>query len=440
MGRFKGGIHLDCNKKRSLLNAIKTPLLPKIVNIPLAQHLGVPAKPIVAVGDRVKTGARIGEANGFMSAHVHASMSGTVTKIAHYYHPIHGFAETIQIESDGEDTSVETIYARNDIDTLTPEDIRAIVKECGVVGLGGATLPTHVKLTPPADKPIDTLIINAAECEPYLTCDHMLMLSEPNAVIYGIQLIMKTVGAKKCYIALEDNKLDVFELLWSKVRGKDLQDIIIPTLLKTIYPHGAEKQQIKTILNREVPIGKLPFDVGVIVQNVSTAFAIYNAVYFRKPLYERIVTVTGSCIKTQQNFLVRIGTPFASLIKACGGYLRPASKIIMGGPMMGIAQSTDMVPVIKGTSGILTLYETEIDTHDYRACIRCGKCVQKCPMNLIPSSLSIAAEHNRLDDAQNNGILACIECGICSYVCPAKRPMVQFMKQAKTAITQKNRK
>jgi len=433
---FSGGIHLHYNKRRSLLNPVKECPVPSSVTIPLSQHLGTPAKSIIKVGDHVKVGTKIGESSGFMSAHVHSSISGTVKKIANYYHPIAGFAEAIHIESDGKDTLDETIHPYPVNGSISAEEIRVMVKECGVVGLGGATLPTQVKLTPPKEKPIDTVIINGAECEPYLTCDHMLMLTKPKEILLGIQLIIKTVGAQKCFFAIEDNKMDAYELMCSKIRANHLDKLIFPFKLKTKYPHGAEKQQIKTILNREVPLGGLPFDIGVVVQNVGTAFAIYEAVYFRKPLYERLVTVSGSCLRTPQNILARIGTSFAVLIKECGGYLRPPSKIIMGGPMMGLAQANELCPVVKGTSGIITLHETEIDLSDYRNCVRCAKCVAACPMQLMPSTLSILTEHEKFAEAKKAGVTACIECGVCAYVCPAKRPMVQFMKLAKAKAAQ----
>jgi electron transport complex protein RnfC len=436
MGMFPGGIHLHYHKRRTLLNSVKECPLPASVAIPLSQHLGAPAKTIVKVGDKVKVGTRIGEASGFMSAHVHASISGTVKKLANYYHPILGFAEAVHIESDGKDTLEGFIHEYAVKDSISAEEIQTIVKECGIVGLGGATLPTHVKLTPPKDKPIDTVIINAAECEPYLTCDHSLMLTKPKEILLGIQLIVKAVGAQRCFIAIEDNKMDAYELMCSKLRANHLDKMIFPFKLKTKYPHGAEKQQIKTILNREVPLGGLPFDIGVIAQNVGTAYAIYEAVYFRKPLYERIVTVSGTCLRSPRNLLARVGTPFANLIKECGGFLRPPSKIIMGGPMMGLAQSSELCPVIKGTSGIVSLHETEIDLSDYHNCIRCAKCVSACPMKLVPSTLSVLAEHERYAEAKKTGIMACIECGVCAYVCPAKRPMVQFMKVAKAKAAQ----
>ncbi|MFC1809866.1 electron transport complex subunit RsxC [Candidatus Omnitrophota bacterium] len=437
MGIFKGGIHLHYNKKRSLLNPIKKCPLPKTVTIPLSQHLGSPAKPIVKIGDHVHTGTRIGESSGFMSAHVHASISGTVKKIAHYYHPILGFAQAIRIESDEKDIKEKSIYARKVSEAITSEEIREIVAECGIVGLGGAMFPTHIKLSPPKNKPIDTIIINAAECEPYLTCDHMLMLKKSNEIIKGALLIMKAVNAQQCFIAIEDNKMDAYEVIYSKLRGLQLDKYIKPFKLKTKYPHGAEKQQIKTILNREVPLGGVPFEIGVVVQNVATTYAIYEAVYFRKPLYERMITVAGSSLRTSRNLIARVGTSISVLIKECGGYLRQPSKLIMGGPMMGLAQSTELCPIIKGTSGIVVLHETEIDLNDYRDCIRCTKCVIACPMKLIPSKLSILSEYERYTEAKEAGIMGCIECGICSYVCPAKRPMVQFMKIAKAKASQR---
>lgn len=433
MKTFPGGIHPPANKESSLFNPIKYAKVPQTVIIPLAQHIGAPATACVKVGDRVKVGTKIADANGFISSTIHSSISGTIKKIDILPHPVLGKAEAVVIESDGTDERDISIRKRANPDALRPEEIIAIVKEAGIVGLGGAAFPTHVKLSPPPSKKIDTVIINGAECEPYLTCDHLLMLFSPVEILKGAELIRKAVGAKKCYIGIEENKMDAIELLFSKIRSHKIVDME-PIPLKVKYPQGAEKQLIRSILKREVPLGGLPMDVGVLVQNVGTAAAVYEAVFHGKPLYERLLTVCGKSLKTSQNVKVRIGTSFREAIEAIGGLINQPLKVIMGGPMMGIAQETIDVPVIKATSGILTIAKYEYSPPRTRPCIRCGRCVRVCPMGLLPNMITCAGESERYEWSEELGVRDCIECGSCAYICPAKRPMVHSVKLIKSEL------
>lgn len=439
MGGFSGGIHPNDRKEKSLINASITAKVPDIVRIPLIQHIGAPAKAIVKPGDTVHVGTRIAEPGGFISAAVHSSVSGKVKRIINTQHPVTTIAPAIEIESDGDDTLDPYIKDRENVDSLSPADIIEIVKEAGIVGMGGASFPTHVKLSPPPGKTIDTLIINGAECEPYLTCDHLVMLYNTVELIKGIQQIKKAVGAKKAYIGIEKNKMDAVEVLLSKLRAMNITDIEVRPL-KVKYPQGAEKQLIKSITDREVPRGGLPMDVGIVVQNVGTAFAVYEAVYKGKPLYERLLTVAGRSVKMWQNVKVRIGSSFNDAIKAVGGMIDTPVKVIMGGPMMGIAQETLDVPVIKSTSGILTIGKGEFKKERIRPCIRCGRCEQVCPMGLVPSAITLAGESDQFLKAEELGVRDCMECGSCAYVCPAKRPMVQSVKRTKLKLMQLKRK
>jgi electron transport complex protein RnfC len=436
---FRGGIHPPQNKEDSLYNPIKYAALPHSVIIPLSQHIGAPAKACVKVGDSVKVGTKIGEAAGFISSAIHSSVSGKVKKIDIFPHPTLVKAEAVMIEADGLDERDPSIVNRENVDALTAEEIIAIVKDAGIVGLGGAAFPSSVKLSPPPSKKIDSIILNGAECEPYLTCDHLLMLFNPLEVLKGAQLIKKAVGAQKCYIGIENNKMDAIELLMSKIRGHNIDDIeIVP--IKVKYPQGAEKQLIKAILNREVPLGGLPMDIGVVVQNVGSAVAIYEAVYHGKPLYERLLTVCGKSVKTAQNIKVRIGTSFKEVIQEAGGLINQPLKVIMGGPMMGIAQESLDVPVIKGTSGILTFAPYECKELHTRPCIRCGRCVSICPMGLVPNMLTRAGESTRFEWAEELGARDCIECGSCAYICPAKRPMTHSVKLIKHELFRRERR
>ncbi len=427
---FRGGVHPPEEKITSLL-PIQELSLPKKVVIPLSQHTGVPAKPVVKVGDRVRTGQRIGKAQGPISSTIHASLSGKVIDISDYPHPLSPPSLAITIESDGKDEYHPSIKHNNDYFRLHPNEIREIVKEAGIVGLGGAAFPTHVKLSPPEDKLIDTVILNGCECEPYLTCDHRLMIEKTYEIVQGFKIIAKILAVTSCYIGIERNKRDAIRAVREEIRNEANMEVVP---LKTKYPQGSEKQLIKAILNREVPPGELPLDVGVIVQNVGTALAISEAVRKGKPLIERVVTVTGRGIKKPTNLKVRIGALLQDLIDHCGGCVGRPGKIIMGGPLMGFSQYTTLVPVIKGTTGILVLPEEEVAEISERSCIRCSRCVDVCPVDILPNLIAQYARKDRFDWAEKYGVLDCMECGVCAYVCPAKIPLVQLIKYAKSQL------
>ena len=427
---FRGGVHPPEEKITSLLPIQELPL-PKKVVIPLSQHTGAPAKPVVKVGDRVRTGQKIGEAQGPISSIIHASLSGKVIDISDYPHPLGPPSLAITIESDGKDEYHPSIKHNNDYFRLHPNEIREVVKAAGVVGLGGAAFPTHVKLSPPEDKWIDTVILNGCECEPYLTCDHRLMIEETHEIVQGLRIIAKILEVTSCYIGIEKNKEDAIRVVREEIRNKANMEVVP---LKTKYPQGSEKQLIKAILNREVPPGELPLDVGVMVQNVGTALAISEAVRKGRPLIERVVTVTGRGIKRPTNLKVRIGTLFQDLIDHCGGFVGRPGKIIMGGPLMGFSQYTTLVPVVKGTTGILVLPEEEAEEIKEKSCIRCSRCVDICPVDILPNLIAQYARKDRFGWAEKYGVLDCMECGVCAYVCPAKIPLVQLIKYAKAQL------
>jgi len=399
----------------------------------MQQHIGAPCEPLVKKGDQVGVGQKIGDADAFVSAPVHSSVSGKVVAIEPYPHPLRRQVLSVVIEADKDDQRFEP-KGPNDWFELSPDQIRQKIREAGLVGLGGAAFPTHVKLSPPKGKPIDTVIINGCECEPYLTCDHRLMLEQPGEIVEGARIILKAVKATKAYIGIESNKPDAIALM-RKTAEPDIEVVV----LKCKYPQGAEKQLIKAILDREVPSGGLPFDVGVLVQNVGTTRAIRDAVVEDKPLIERVITVTGSGIRYPANLRVRIGTLLSDLIEECGGVMNNPSKVIMGGPMMGLAQFTLDVPVIKGTSGVLVLSHEEAMLEEPKACISCAKCVDGCPAYLLPALLGKYAEKGRFEDCERYGVMDCIECGVCSYICPARRPLVQLIKLAKAEITKRQK-
>ncbi len=438
---FIGGVHPPGNKRYSEDCAIESLQPPEILFIPLSQHIGAPAKPIVKKGDRVLLGQTIGEPAGFVSAAVHSSVSGTVRGIELYPHSVSGKPEpTIVIVNDGLDERAEEIAPfKEDWESVGADKIREIVASAGIVGMGGATFPTLVKLSPPKNKRIDTVLLNGAECEPYLTADHRLMLEFPDDIIKGLILIGKALGdAGRLGICIEANKPDAIEVMKKHTEGTNIR--VYP--LKVKYPQGAEKQMIKAVTGREVPSGGLPFDCGCYVQNVGTAKAIFDAVGRGIPLYQRVVTVSGPIINEPANFMVRIGTPVSALIEACGGTTEPATKIISGGPMMGLAQSTDMVAVIKGTSAILLFGEEDTEIKIELPCINCAKCVDVCPSFLLPTQIARFAEFENFEMAEKMGALDCIECGSCAYVCPSNRKLVQYIRRAKSeirAIKAKNR-
>ncbi len=423
---FPGGAHPP-ERKFAGLEAIQELPPPETLLVPVAQHIGVPAVPVVKARDTVAKGQVIGEAKGFISAPIHSPVSGTVTKIEQRPDIVGRPVDHVVITNDGAETWAAGMNAPRDTASLSADDIRSAVAEAGIVGMGGATFPTHVKLSPPPDKPIDTAILNGVECEPYLTCDYRLMLEKGKQILAGFKIIIRALGAEQGIVAVEANKPDAYEAL----KGLAERDGLSAAVLPVRYPQGAEKQLIKALLNREVPAGGLPLDVGVVVQNVGTAFAIHEAVALGRPLIERVVTITGEGVDRPANFRCRIGTPARVLLEAAG--LRPeANKVIFGGPMMGLAQADLDMPVAKGTSGILVLERAE--AYVSRPCIRCGACVRGCPMRLVPSLISLASEAGATELYEEVNVMDCIECGVCTYVCPARRPIVHQVKQAKAYI------
>ena len=431
---FPGGVHPHDKKELSRERPIETAPVPQLLYIPLAQHIGAPCKALVNKGDAVKKGQMVGEAGGFVSAPVHATVSGTVADVRKMPNIFGAQVDTVVIENDGREEWFEGMNAPQDAANLEPDEIKARIVAGGLVGMGGATFPTHVKVSPPKEKPIDTFILNGCECEPYLTADHRLMLEQPEKTVKGAQLLSKAVGARRGIVAIEANKPDAFEKMREAFSGLDGWSV---EMMAVKYPQGAEKQLIKALLGREVPSGGLPMDVGALVSNVGTAAAVCDAVTMNRPLIERITTVTGEGIERPANFLARIGTPISLLLEKAG--LRPgAKKIILGGPMMGLAQYNPELPVIKGTSGILVLMEAE--SGEYENCIRCGRCVEGCPVQLVPSELSIACDAGDFDLAMEKNILDCIECGVCTYVCPARRPIVHLIKFGKAELAKRKKR
>ena len=431
---FSGGVHPAGNKNLSAHKPTVPAAIPKRVVIPLSQHIGAPTKPLVVIGQEVKKGEKIGETTGFVSAPVHASISGKVVALGSFPHSLGVNIPAVVIESDGKDEWVTGLKENPDYNLLSPDELKKIIQDAGIVGMGGATFPTHVKLSPPKEKPIDVVILNGAECEPYLTSDHRLMLERPKEIINGLKILMRILGVEKGYIGIEANKPDAIETMTKAAAGSP-EVKVWPVKVK--YPQGAEKMLIKAIAGRTVPAGSLPMDVRVVVQNVGTAEAIYNAVRYGRPLVERYVTVTGRGVKEPKNFLARIGTPFSELIEAAGGLTDAAAKVIAGGPMMGMSQYTLDVPVIKGTSGITVLPKSEVSTKPYGPCIRCGRCIDACPMKLQPSYIGLYIEKGHYQDAKDYNLMDCFECGSCTFVCPANRPMVQWVKKAKKELLKK---
>ena len=429
----KGGVHPEENKI-SHDSPIQVQPIPKTVSILLGQHIGKPASPVVSRGDEVKVGTLIAQADGFVSANIHSSVSGKVKKIETILDASGYQKPCITIQCDGEDTWEESIdrtpESVRDI-KLSSEEIIQRIAECGIVGMGGATFPTNVKLMPPKDATPECVIINGAECEPYLTADHRTLLERGEEVLIGLQILMKSVGVTKGYVAIENNKRDAIEKLTelaSTMPGIE----IVP--MKVKYPQGGEKQLIDTVLKRRVASGKLPVTEGAIVQNVGTALAVYEAVQKHKPLVERVVTVTGKAVKNPCNLLVRIGTPLSELIETAGGLPRSTAKLVSGGPMMGKAVYSDEIPVAKGTSGVLMLLEEDTKRRPMRNCIRCAKCVGACPMGLNPAFLMRDTVYKDWEALESNHVYDCIECGSCSFICPANRPLLDHIRIGKGRV------
>lgn len=428
-GRFEGyygGIHPS--ERKELAEHLPLMRFPEVQNvvIPLSQHSGAPAEPVVSVGQYVRVGQKIGEAKGFISANIHSSVSGRVVAVEPRPHAVNGSVLSVVIESDGKNTLHESVKPAGDLDSLTADEIVDIVREKGIVGMGGAGFPTSVKIKPP--KPVDTVLLNGCECEPLLTADHRVMIEFADEVIFGLRAILKASGAEKGIIAIEDNKRDAIEIMREKTAGFEKIEVVE---VKTKYPQGAEKMLIKRVLGRTVPSGGLPADVGAVVSNVSTVKAVADAILKGMPLIERAVTVTGERIKKPGNFIVRIGTPVKELIAYCGGVTSDSVAFKMGGPMMGNELGDIDVPVMKGTNGIIAV--EPVCSEPY-SCIKCGRCADVCPMELKPLYFSKYAGTSDVQGFKEQNVMDCIECRCCEFICSSKLPLVSMIKIGKKAV------
>ncbi|MDI3478942.1 MAG: H+/Na+-translocating ferredoxin:NAD+ oxidoreductase subunit [Rikenellaceae bacterium] len=430
----RGGVHPD-DSKISANSPIKVSPLPNKVYVMLNQSAGAPAIPLVKKGDHIKTGQLIAKGEAFISANVHSPVTGIVDKIDQITDATGYKHQSIVINVESQEIWEDGIDTTNDLLTdikATPQEIIEKIKNAGIVGLGGAAFPTHVKLTIPQGKVAEYLLINGAECEPYLTCDHRLMLEKSEEIMVGITIIMKALGVKKAFIGIENNKPDAIKQLTSLSQNYSNIEVVP---LKKKYPQGAEKQLIKAITGREVPSGKLPIEVGCVVQNVATAKAIYDAVQKNKPLIERVVTITGPNLSNPSNFLTRIGVPINHLIELAGGLPEDTAKLISGGPMMGKALPNTNIPLTKGMGGILLLPEKLSKRLDPYPCIRCGRCAHACPMGLEPFYLEKLIIKERWEEAEKHWIMDCMECGSCQYTCPAKRPLLDYIRLGKNKVS-----
>lgn len=431
---FPAGLHPPDSKQATAHKSIEQSPLPEELILPLSQHIGAPAEACVQTGDTVLKGQMIGRAKGFVSVPVHASTSGEVIAVEPRMHPSGRLLQSVVIKPDGQETWC--VLQPADPDTLTPADLREKILQAGMVGMGGATFPAHVKLSPPDDKPIDTLILNGVECEPFLTADHRLMLEQPEQILSGIAILRRILNVENVFIGVEANKPDAISLLQRLCSDTGIE--VVPLAVK--YPQGAEKQLILAITGREVPSGGLPMEVGVVVQNVATTAAIAAAVIEGKPLVERICTVSGPLIKEPKNLRFHCGTPLKHLVALCGGIGEDIpAKILAGGPMMGQTQMSLEAPATRGTSGLLLFAADDLPLRPQGPCIRCGRCVQACPAGLLPTTIAAYVRLDLIEDAEAYNAMDCIECGCCSYSCPAAIPLVQSLRQAKGVILEKRR-
>lgn len=433
---FKGGVHPHDNKQHTNQIPIRNLDGCGEYVYPVQQHIGAPLTPIVSVGDKVYVGTKIADAESFVSAPVHSSVSGTVKAIEPRLHANGSMVNSIVIENDFEYAIDESVAPKGEIEDLSPSEIVDIIREAGIVGMGGAGFPTHVKLSPPPDKKIAYVVVNGAECEPYLTSDHRAMLERPEQMIYGLRAVLRVFGLEKGYIAIENNKKDAIESV--RKAAQNYKGIEVKVLKKK-YPQGSEKHIIYAVTGREVPSGGLPADAGVVVLNVDTVTSIGIAIMTGMPAIRRIVTVSGDAVKAPANFEVRTGTPFRHVFAQAGGFKTEPSKVLQGGPMMGIAQSSLDVPVTKGTSALLALSRSENVYDDTQACIRCGRCVKACPMHLVPMLLNNYATHGDIDACEKLHVADCIECGSCAYICPARKHLVSNIRVAKQTVLAKRR-
>ncbi len=433
---FKGGVHPHDHKQYTNRIPIRNLDGCSEYVYPMQQHIGAPLTPLVAVGDRVYVGKKIADAEAFVSAPVHSSVSGTVKAIEPRLHANGNMVMSIIVENDFEYEIDEDVAPRGEIEDLSPKQIVDIVHEAGIVGMGGAGFPTHIKLSPPPDKKIEYIVVNGAECEPYLTSDHRVMVERPDQVIYGLRAVMRVFGLDKGYVAIENNKPDAIESIRKTAQKYSGIEVKV---LKKKYPQGSEKHIIYAVTGREVPSGGLPADAGVVVLNIDTVVSIGIALMTGMPVIRRIVTVSGDAVKSPANFEVRTGTPFSHVFAQAGGFKTEPSKVLQGGPMMGIAQASLDVPVTKGTSALLALSRSETVYDDTQACIRCGRCVKACPMHLVPMMLNNYAMHGDIDACEKLHVADCIECGSCAYICPAKKHLVSNIRIAKQTVLAKRR-
>ncbi len=427
---LQGGVHPPEAKGQTAALAIERMPVPDELEIILGQHIGAPCAPTVAKRGEVTEGAMIGEVKKGLGVPLHSPVAGTIKAIGTSAHPMRVSAPSVTIAVNHDAAPVE--YAKSDWTSLSGDELLAKVHDAGIIGIGGAGFPTHVKLRPPKDAKIDQLLLNGAECEPYITADHRQMLEHASEVVEGARIIMKILGVAKCQIGIESNKPDAIEMMTRAAEAVSTADCsIVVQGLQVKYPQGSEKQLIEALTGRKVPAMALPSAVGVVVQNVSTATAICDAIVYGKPLYEKVITISGKGINKPANLLVKVGTKIGDIVEYLGGVKPELAKIIMGGPMMGFAVSSLDIPVTKTTSSVLFLTEDEIDTTPHSACIRCGWCLEACPMGLEPKEIGIHVEANRAENTAKFGVFDCFECGSCAYICPAKRPLVQFVRLAK---------
>lgn len=433
---FKGGAHPYDGKKMSRDCPIEILNPGDTLVYPLSQHIGAMAKPLVKAGDRVLVGQKIAEKGGFISANIHSSVSGTVKAIEKRLVATGGMVDSIIVENDGMYEEAAPIFSGNP-DELSKDEIIKIIEEAGIVGMGGAGFPTNVKLSPKNADIIDSIIVNGAECEPYLTSDYRRMVEQTDKLVKGLKIVLKIFPDAKGYFGIEDNKPEAIEALLKATENEDRIEVVP---LKTKYPQGGERSMIYAVTGRKINSKMLPADVGCIVHNVDTIYAIYNAVYNGKPLIERIVTITGDAVRTPKNFQVRIGTSFRELIDAAGGFTTEPEKIISGGPMMGFSFFNIDVPVVKGSSSLLAFIKDDVSHEKPSACIRCGRCAAACPEHLLPMKLAALAGQNEPEEFKKLGGMECVECGCCSYVCPAKRQVTQSVRSMKKLIIASARK
>ncbi|MFZ1519100.1 MAG: electron transport complex subunit RsxC [Ignavibacteriaceae bacterium] len=430
---FHGGVHPNEYKELTENLAFESFPSPEQIILPLSQHLGKEAKALVKKGEDVKAGQMIAQAEGFVSAPVHSSVAGKIMSIGKEQTSSGFPKDSIVIKRNGTIESENILLDPLNPETITADEIRERVALAGIVGQGGAAFPTSVKLSPPKDKVIDVVILNGCECEPYLTRDYRFMMERPDDLISGLKLIIKALDVKRGVIGIENNKPEAIELLTNKIKYEHGLEVVS---LKTKYPQGAEKMLIKAVSGKEVPPGKLPMDVGAVIQNIGTAIAIHDAIVKGEVLITAALTVSGKGIKNPKNLIVPVGTTIQNVIDYCGGVTDDAVKIVVGGPMMGTAQFDLHSPVMKATSGILVLTKDEVAENPETPCLRCGQCVGACPLNLMPTKLARYSQLNRFDDAEGAGITVCMECGTCSYTCPANIPLVQWIRLGKQKVLQ----